>query len=138
MKKRKNPKNHESNSAKNDRKIYLFAFISELLILCMVLSFFSLMIVNSDVSQSIMPYLSIFSFSISAFGAGFIAVRPKRKNGIAVGFISALPVTAISAAIIAALNGGTVSFVFIITIVSQVLCSMAGGVTAANIRKKVR
>lgn len=138
MKKRKSVKNSEKNSAKADYKNYLFAFAGELLILCAMLSVFSFIIVKSDLSSAILPFLSIFSFAVSAFAAGFIAVRPKRKNGIATGFISALPVTAITAALIAALNGGTVSFIFIITIVSQVLCSMAGGITAANMRKKAR
>lgn len=138
MKKRKSNRNTEKNTAKSDYKIYLFAFIGELLVLCGMLSVFSLVIVKSGIPSGIIPFFSIFSFALSAFAAGFIAVRPKRKNGIATGFISALPVMAISAAFIVALNGGNISYVFIITLASQALCSMAGGVTAANLRKKVR
>lgn len=138
MKKRKSNRNPEKNTAKSDYKIYLFAFIGEMLVLCGTLSVFSLIIVKSGIPSGIVPFFSIFSFAVSAFAAGFIAVRPKRKNGIATGFISAIPVMAISAAFIVALNGGSISYIFIITLVSQVLCSMAGGVTAANLRKKVR
>lgn len=138
MKKRKNSKNAEKNTGKNEYKIYLFAFLGELLVLCAMLTAFSLVIVRSEISPGVVPVFSIFSFAVSAFSAGFIAVRPKRKNGITVGFISALPVMAISAAIIVAMNGGSISYVFIITLASQVLCSMAGGITAANLRKKVR
>lgn len=138
MKKRKTNKNAEKDNSKNTYKIYLFAFIGELVILCAVLSFFSLIIVKSGISNSIIPFLSILSFAISAFAAGYIAVRPKRKNGIATGFISAVPLMAISAALIVAINKGSISYIFIITIAVQVLCSMAGGITAANIRKKVK
>lgn len=138
MKKRKAGRNSEQNSSKTDYKHYIFAFAAELTILFILLSVFSVIIVKSDISPGIIPYLSIFSFAAAAFCAGFAAVRPKRKNGIVTGFISAIPVLAISSALIAALNDGTVSFVFIITIAAQVLCSMAGGIAAANIRKKVR
>lgn len=138
MKKRKTNRNSEKDNSKNNYKIYLFAFIGELVILCAILSFFALIIVKSGVSNSIIPFLSILSFAISAFAAGFIAVRPKRKNGIATGFISAVPLMAISAAFIVALNKGSISCVFIITLAVQVLCSMAGGIAAANIRKKVK
>lgn len=138
MKKRKTNKNAEKDNSKNTYKIYLFAFIGELVILCAVLSFFSLIIVKSGISNSIIPLLSILSFAISAFAAGYIAVRPKRKNGIATGFISAVPLMAISAALIVAINKGSISYIFIITLAVQVLCSMAGGITAANIRKKVK
>lgn len=138
MKKKKSGRGAEQNSAKTDYKHYIFAFAAELVTLCALLSIFSIIIVKSNVSPCILPFLSIFSFAAAAFCAGFTAVRPKRKNGIVTGFISALPVLAISAAFIAALNNGTVTFVFIITIISQVFCSMAGGIAAANIRKKVR
>ena len=138
MKKRKSGRNAEKNPAKNDYKIYLLAFIGELFVLFVMLSVFSLIIVKSGIPSGIIPFFSIFSFAVAAFAAGFIAVRPKRKNGIATGFISALPVMAISAAFIVALKGGSISYIFIITLASQVLCSMAGGIAAANIRKKVR
>lgn len=138
MKKRKSGRTPEKNNTKSDYKIYLFAFIGELLVLCGMLTVFSLMITKSEISTGVVPVLSICSFAVAAFAAGFIAVRPKRKNGISVGFISALPVMTISSAIIVAINGGSISYIFIITLASQVLCSMAGGVTAANLRKKVR
>lgn len=138
MKKRKNGKKPEKNNSNSNFRIYLFAFLGELLVLCGILTVFSLIIVKSEISPGIIPVLSIFSFAISAFSAGFIAVRPKRKNGITVGFISSLPVMAVSAAIIAAMNGGSVSYVFMITLLSQTLCSMAGGIAAANLRKKAR
>lgn len=137
MKKKKN-RSAETGNQKNNYKIYLLAFIAEAIVLCGLLSVFSLIIVKSGISSELVPFLSIITFAVSSFAAGFISVRPKRKNGIATGFISALPVMGLSSIFIVALNEGSISYVFIITLAVQVLCSMAGGITAANMRKKVK
>lgn len=138
MKKRKNGRKSEKENSMNIYKTYILAFIIELLVFCTILSLFSILIVKSGVPDTIVPLLSIITFAVSAFAAGFIAVRPKRKNGIITGCISAVPLMVATAILIVLLNKGSVSYVLIITVAVQVLASMAGGISAANMRKRVK
>lgn len=137
MKKNKTRTN-EKNPVKKSLIIYGAAILAEIVSLCVLLSVFSLLITKSDLGTAITTVFAVLSFAFSAFIAGFIAVRPKRKDGIVTGLFASLPVLLISALVLLGVKGGSPGYTIFITLGCQLLFGVIGGITAANLRSKSR
>lgn len=129
---------NEKNPIKKSLVIYAAAIISEIISLCLLLSFFSVLITKSDLGAIVTAVFAVFSFAISAFISGFIAVRPKRKDGIVTGLLASLPVFLISSLVLLGVKGGNPGYTIFITLGAQLIFGIVGGITAANLRSKLR
>lgn len=118
--------------------LYGAAVITEIASLCILLSVFSVLITNSDLGPVVTTVFAVLSFAFAAFIAGFIAVRPKRKDGIVTGLFASLPVLLISSLVLLGVKGGNPGYTIFITLGVQLVFGIVGGITAANLRSKSR
>lgn len=90
---------------------------------------------KTDADGVIFKYIMLLVGAVSGLVGGFTAVRPTRKNGIAVGALSALPcyLIEILVSVLVAKNGiGTIGWILMII---QLVLSAVGGIIAVNKRK---
>lgn len=98
------------------------------------LSAFVLLQNDSDVN--IYKYIILLIGAISGFLSGFAGVRPLRKNGIAFGAVSALPVYLIAIIVSIILSRSGISLIGWILLAVIVIFSAVGGIVAVNKRKR--
>ena len=96
------------------------------------------LLLKNDSDMNIYKYIIILIGAVSGVITGFIAVRPLRKNGIALGAVSALPVylTAVTVSIILSRTG--IGLIGWILLAVTAVFAAVGGVIAVNKRKKIR
>ncbi len=90
---------------------------------------------KKDSDTESFKYIMLLIGAVSAFLCGFAAVRPIRKNGIAVGALSVLPVYAVVLLVSALIAKSGVSLIGWILLLVMVLFSSVGGIVAVNKRK---
>ena len=96
------------------------------------------LLLKNDSDMNIYKYIILLIGAVSGFTAGFAAVRPMRKNGIAFGAVSALPVylTAVTVSVI--LSRAGIGLIGWILLAVTAVFAAVGGVVAVNKRKKIR
>lgn len=90
---------------------------------------------KTDSDESIYKFVLLLIGAVASFTGGFVAVRPTRKNGIAVGALSALPVylLEILASVLVSKSGiGVIGWIMLAV---QILVAAIGGIIAVNKRK---
>ena len=100
------------------------------------LSAFILLQNDSDVNSY--KYIMLLVGAISGFLSGFVAVRPLRKNGIAFGAVSALPMYLIAIIVSILLSRSGIGLIGWIMLALTMFFSAIGGIVAVNKRKKTR
>lgn len=95
----------------------------------------SLILWKADTDESVYKFVSLVIGAVTAFVCGFVAVRPTRKNGVAVGALSVLPVYLfeIIASVLVSRSG--IGLIGWILLAVQLLFSAIGGIIAVNKRK---
>lgn len=101
-----------------------------------VAAIMALLILKTDLPQNSVPVLGIAAAAISAFAAGFIGVRPFRKNGIAYGLLSVMPQTVFLITILFFNNAGSLGTVTLIMALAMAAAGGLGGIAAANLKKR--
>lgn len=95
----------------------------------------SFLLWKTDADESVYKFVILLIGAFSAFAGGFVAVRPIRKNGIALGTLSTiLPyfIVILVSALVAKSGLGVIGWVLLPL---QVLFSAIGGIIAVNKRK---
>lgn len=90
---------------------------------------------KADADSEVFKYIMLIIGAVAGFVGGFVAVRPTRKNGIAVGALSALPTylaVILTSTLVSKSGVGVIGWVFLAVLV---LFSAIGGIVAVNKRK---
>lgn len=95
-------------------------------------------LLKNDSDMNIYKYIILLTGAVSGFLSGFVAVRPMRKNGIAFGAVSALPVYLVAIIVSIILSRSGIGLIGWILLALMVIFSAVGGVVAVNKRKKTR
>lgn len=95
-------------------------------------------LLKNDSDTTIYKYIMLLVGAISGFLSGFIAVRPLRKNGIAFGSVSALPVYLIAVLVSVLMARSGIGIIGWILLPVMVVFASIGGIVAVNKRKKTR
>lgn len=95
----------------------------------------SLILWKTDADESIYKFISLIIGAVSAFTGGFAGVRPVRKNGIAFGALSVLPVYLAEILAGVLVSKGGIGLIGWIMLAVQLLFSAVGGIIAVNKRK---
>lgn len=94
----------------------------------------SLILWKQDADTPVYKYVLLLIGAVSGFLTGFIAVRPVRKNGLAVGGLSALPsyfIVILTSSILARSGVGVIGWILLAV---MVIFSAVGGIVAVNKR----
>lgn len=94
----------------------------------------SLILWKQDADTPVYKYVLLLIGVVSGFVTGFIAVRPVRKNGLALGALSALPSYFIVILISSILARSGVGVIGWILLAIMVIFSAVGGIVAVNKR----
>ncbi|MBR6531517.1 MAG: TIGR04086 family membrane protein [Clostridia bacterium] len=95
----------------------------------------SFLLWKTDTDESVYKFVILSVGAFAAFAGGFVAVRPIRKNGIALGTLSTiLPyfIVILVSALVAKSGMGAVGWILLPL---QILFSAIGGIIAVNKRK---
>lgn len=95
-------------------------------------------LLQNDSDTPIYKYIILLAGAISGFLSGFVAVRPLRKNGIAFGSVSALPVYLIAVLVSVLIARSGIGLIGWILLAVMVVFASVGGIVAVNKRKKTR
>ncbi len=90
---------------------------------------------KKDADTEIFKYIMLALGALAGFVGGFVAVRPVRKNGIAVGALSALPpyfVIILVSTLVAKSGVGIIGWILLGI---MILFAAVGGIVAVNKRK---
>lgn len=90
---------------------------------------------KTDSDESIYKFVLLLIGAVASFTGGFVAVRPTRKNGIAVGALSALPVYLIEILASVLVSKSGIGVIGWIMLAVQILVAAIGGIIAVNKRK---
>ncbi len=90
---------------------------------------------KKDSDTEIFKYIMLVFGALSGFVCGFVAVRPIRKNGIAVGALSALPPYLIIMLVSVLVAKSGIGLIGWILFGVMLLFSAIGGIVAVNKRK---
>ncbi len=96
----------------------------------------SIIAVCADIGKENMFYISLGYIGVSSFFSGFTAGLKERKNGIVCGAVNALLPIAIICIVSIILNKFSIGYNLIISVLSAMILSAAGGIVAVNIRLK--
>lgn len=95
-------------------------------------------LLQNDSDTPIYKYIMLLAGAISGFLSGFVAVRPLRKNGLAFGSVSALPVYLIAVLVSVLIARSGIGLIGWILLAVMVVFASVGGIVAVNKRKKTR
>lgn len=95
-------------------------------------------LLQNDSDTPIYKYIMLLVGAISGFLSGFVAVRPLRKNGLAFGSVSALPVYLIAVLVSVLIARSGIGLIGWILLAVMVVFASVGGIVAVNKRKKTR
>lgn len=95
----------------------------------------SLILWKTDADESIYKFISLIIGAVSSFTGGFAGVRPVRKNGIAFGALSVLPVYLAEILAGVLVSKGGIGLIGWIMLAVQLIFSAVGGIIAVNKRK---
>lgn len=98
----------------------------------------AVILLKNDSDLPVYKYIMLLTGAVSGFLSGFVAVRPLRKNGIAFGSVSALPVYLIAVIVSVLIARSGIGLIGWILFAVMVLFAAAGGIVAVNKRKKTR
>ncbi|MBR3835545.1 MAG: TIGR04086 family membrane protein [Clostridia bacterium] len=90
---------------------------------------------KTDSNSGMYQYILLAIGAVSALVCGFVAVRPVRKNGIAVGALSVLPAYLVTILVSILVSKSGVGLFGWILLAVQVVFSAIGGIIAVNKRK---
>lgn len=95
-------------------------------------------LLQNDSDTPIYKYIMLLAGAFSGFLSGFVAVRPLRKNGLAFGSVSALPVYLIAVLVSVLIARSGIGLIGWILFAVMVVFASVGGIVAVNKRKKTR
>lgn len=98
----------------------------------------AVILLKNDSDLPVYKYIMLLTGAVSGFLSGFVAVRPLRKNGIAFGSVSALPIYLIAVIVSVLIARSGIGLIGWILFAVMVLFAAAGGIVAVNKRKKIR
>ena len=130
------PKAKKKRSENDKLNTFIRIMIVGLLIYITVFISVSFIALITDTPKKYDLPISLLTFALGSFLAGFYAGLKNRQNGLVTGVISALPMNI--AVIIASVISADFKANFILPITALVLiaASAAGGITAVNIRRR--
>ena len=137
-------KSKSSRSKETDstdyKKIFFSSSIGTAVFLLFIVLFALIALKNESFSQSTYIPVGFISAAVSSFMAGYMTVRPVKKNGALLGFLTGMIQALISSAVLFFINerhSGTGVFILMGIIV---LFGIIGGISAVNIkvRKKYK
>jgi putative membrane protein (TIGR04086 family) len=138
MAKKKRRKKSVPDGNADLRTVIIKALISSatgIIVFFIITAVLSLVGWKSDMPESAYKYMILAAGAISGFVCGFAAVRPIRKNGIAVGALSALPAYFIIVLISTTLSRTGISKIGWILLPVMIVFAAVGGILAVNKRK---
>ncbi|MBQ2775189.1 MAG: TIGR04086 family membrane protein [Clostridia bacterium] len=133
------PKRRQTQEDKGIKYIITKILIGSVLgiaLFFILLSLAALVILKNPLDSKILPIITLFISALSAFAAGFISVRPIRKNGILMGVCSSLPLIIAVCAAILFESGGSVGVMTAVAVVVMLVCAAIGGIAAVNMKKR--
>lgn len=135
------PKNQKSSKADKSAfpivPITIIPVVSTI-IYFLLLSFFALYSLKTSANRSLYLPFAIILSALSGFICGFAVARITKINGMFYGGLSGLIYSLLSSIIIFTINKGTAGNGIFILIAASVIAASLGGVSAVNIRKKIR
>lgn len=134
-KRRTKPKPQVSGDIKTVAIKALIGSLVGLVVFFILTALASFILWKNDADSEIFKYIMLIIGAVSAFIGGFVAVRPTRKNGIAVGALSALPSYLVIILISVLLSKSGVGAVGWVLLAVMILFSAIGGIVAVNKRK---
>lgn len=90
---------------------------------------------KTDADSSIYKYIMLLTGAVSGLTGGFTAVRPTRKNGVAVGALSALPAYLVIISVSLLVAKSELGIIGWILLAVELLFSAIGGIIAVNKRR---
>ena len=124
------------NSNIKEKGLILYILIS----ICIYLVSFiisSVILFKTDIIKTENYYVfELLLFSVCSFVSAFISGYKNEKNGLVIGLITNLPSIFLLILISLIINKFKTDYYLIITAISLILCSMAGGIIAVNSRLK--
>ncbi len=134
-KRRSKPKTQSGGDIKTTAIKALTGSAVSLILFFALTALMSLILWKKDSDTEIFKYVMLAVGAVSGFIGGFAAVRPTRKNGIAVGALSALPPYFIIILVSALIAENGVSLIGWLLLGVMILFSAVGGIIAVNKRK---
>ncbi|MBQ3151798.1 MAG: TIGR04086 family membrane protein [Clostridia bacterium] len=105
----------------------------------MIILFFSAsaLIFSKDLNGGFITALSFICAGLSGFVTGFIAVRRVKISGLLYGLLSGIPLCLLLMVLTLSISA-TVSINFLYAVIIILISSAFGGITAVNIKRKIR
>ena len=128
-------KRQKSDNTKTSELIIFLKCMAVYILVFVISSVASLLF---DIDNHTYTVVSVCSFSVSSFLAGFVVGRTKRKNGLVNGVVYSLPATVIFTIVSVAVNGFKVDYILPVSVLCMLLFAAAGGVISVNIKKKAK
>lgn len=135
------PKNQKSSKGENSRlpfvPVILTSVISTLLFFAFI-ALYALFSLKTSSDRSLYMPVAIICGALSGFICGFAVARMTKVKGMLYGGISGFVYSLLSSSVIFIMNKGVAGNGIFILIAVAVIAASLGGVSAVNIKKKIK
>ena len=130
-------------SSKTEKSVFpiipiMITAVGSMVLYFVLISLFALYSLKTGADRSLYLPFTVVLGAISGFVCGFISARIAKVNGMVYGGIGGLIHSLLSSIIIFILNGGVAGNGIFILIAVSVVASALGGISAVNIKKKIK
>ena len=124
--------NSFGKSVKKNLKKYLFGLVAGLISFFLLIFLFAALLTIGSIPDSLAGLFSYTAVAVSAFVAGFVAVRLIGTGGLKNGVIMGVMMLVVHLALSMVCGNHGVSLAALILLVLDPLCAVLGGITAVN------